>query len=183
MRCLVLCVLIKVCEVPWCILGNVAGSSRLFCASRACRCCPLLHSCSAWCGPTLLEVWLPTLALASMPSISGNDHCAEVTTSWRCVQKCSCCVAFELMLVGACAHIKNNLMCWELIVIASKVGSDFQMVMSLDCIWSMGVRVVLFLSSCCWRWASGKCLSIQIWQPLLPLLEVAFITWCVGALK
>ena len=107
MRCVVLCVLMKVCEGPLCTLGKVAGSSRLFCASRVWKCCPLLHSCSAWCGPTLLEVWFPTLAFASMPITSGNGHCADVITSWRCVQKASCCVMLELMLVGACAQMRK----------------------------------------------------------------------------
>ena len=66
------------------------------------------------------------------------------------------------MLVGACAQMRKSLMCCELIVIASNVGSDLYIVMSFDCIWSIGVSVVLFCLSFWWRCASGRCLSIQI---------------------
>ena len=99
----------------------------------------------------LLDVWLPVLALASIPMISGNGQFAVVMTSCKWFQKTFCCVVLELILVGACAQMRKSLMCCELIVMARRVGSDLYMVMSLDCIWSIGVDVVLFCLSCCWR--------------------------------
>ena len=97
-----------------------------------------------------------------MPIMSGNGQFASEMTSCRWFQKASCWVVLALMLVGACAKIRNSLMCCELIVIASSVGSDLYIVMSFDCIWSIGVSAVLLCLSFCWRCASGRCLSIQI---------------------